>query len=68
MQQWYDSANKKKANTKKKQLKIEDFRHAGKEDKQSRQDQSFSHQYALGSNHWNWRDWICKNCARVWEG
>ena len=61
MQQWYDPANKKKAKTKK-QLKIEDFRHAGIENKQSRQDQPFSHQYALG------RDWICKNCDRVWEG
>ena len=37
MQQWYDPANKKKAKTKKKQLKIEDFRHAGNENKQSRQ-------------------------------
>ena len=49
----YDPANKKKAKTKK-QLKIEDFRHAGIENKHlSRQDQPFSHQYALGSNHRN---------------
>ena len=32
----YDPANKKKAKTKK-QLKIEDFRHAGNKNKQSRQ-------------------------------
>ena len=68
MQHWYDPANKKKAKTKKKQMKIEDFRHAGNENKQSRQDQPFSHEYALGSNHRNCRDWICKNCDRVWEG
>jgi len=67
MQQWYDPANKNKAKTKK-QLKIKDFRHAGNENKQSREDQPFSHQNALGSNHRNWRDWICKNCDRVLEG
>ena len=52
MQQRYDPANKKKAKTKK-QVKIEDFRHARNENKQSRQDQPFSPQYALRSNHQN---------------
>ena len=37
MQQWYDRTKKKKAKTKKTQLKIEDFRYAGNENKQSRQ-------------------------------
>ena len=37
MRQWYDPAKKKRAKTKKEELKIEDFRHAGNENKQSRQ-------------------------------
>ena len=39
---------KRKQKKKTKQLKIKDFRHAGNENKQSRQDQPFSHQNALG--------------------
>ena len=37
MQQWYDPAKKKRAKTKKEELKIKDFRHAGNENKKSRQ-------------------------------
>ena len=47
------SSKQKERKKKKKQLKIKDFRHAGNENKQSRQDQPFSHQNALGSNHRN---------------
>ena len=43
----------KRKQKQKKQLKIEDFRHVSNENKQSRQDQPFSPQYALGSNHRN---------------
>lgn len=59
----------KRKQKQKKQLKTEDLRHAGIENKHlSRQDQPPPHQYAPGPNHRNRRDWICKNCDRVWEG
>ena len=39
--------------TKKQAQEIQDFGHGDNKNKQSRQDQPFSPQYALGSNHRN---------------